>query len=95
MKIYEVEELINKYGEGTTLREVLDKMKGNDKHKCPKCKGKGYLVETYNAYPTCLPDSGFVYKEGLREITCDLCEGKGYTNKEYKPKIKTEIIGWE
>lgn len=95
MKIFEIEELIKKYGEKANLIDVLNNEKGNYKYKCPKCEGKGILIETYNAYPTFLPDSGYVYKEGIREIKCDLCNSKGYTEKEYKPKMKTEIIGYE
>jgi len=42
-----------------------------------------------------LPDSGWVYKEGIRYLDCDLCNNKGYTEREYKMKTKTEIIGYE
>lgn len=58
-------------------------------------KGEGRIKETYNAYPPDLPDSGWVYKEGIRYLDCDLCNNKGYTEREYKTKTKTEIIGYE
>ena len=41
----------------------------------------------YNAYPSGLPDSGFVYEEGTKIIDCDLCNGEGYTSIKYIPKM--------
>lgn len=34
-------------------------------------------------------------EEGVKYTDCDLCHNKGYTAHEYKPKTKTEIIGYE
>lgn len=93
-----LDKLIHDYGNHAYLSDVKDmyirkqKMRG---YKCPKCNGKGYVVTEYNAYPSGLPDSGWVYKPGYDYKECDLCNGTGYTFKQYKPKVKTEIIGYE
>jgi len=92
-----LETLIQKYGPDTTLSEAQKSYneKKNVGYKCPKCGGKGYIVKEYNAYPSGLPDSGWVYKPGYDYQMCDLCKGDGYTLIQYKPKIKTEIVGYE
>lgn len=87
-----------RYGPNTTLKEAI--IKYQDEHYkgkfvCPKCNGNGYTVTEYNAYPSGLPDSGWVYKPGYDYEECDLCNGKGYTEKEYKAKTETKIIGYE
>ena len=93
-EIKKLEQYCNKYGPDTTLKEVLNIVKKNS-ILCPKCCGKGYTVTEYNAYPPNLPVSGWVYQAGYDYQICDICKGYGYTEKEYKPKIKTEIIGYE
>lgn len=87
-KISVVEDLIKKYGEDMTLGECLKKFRGDKLFECPKCHGKGGYVVTYNAYPSGLPDSGWVYEEGKKTVSCDLCHGKGYTDVKYVPKMK-------
>lgn len=64
-------------------------------HECPKCKGDGVLQIRYNAYPNGLPDSGWVEDWKIKTIDCDVCEGHGYTKKEMKPIVKTEVLGYE
>ena len=96
----DIQELINKYGPDTTLKEVLDKVNESSpyrflKYRCPKCSGLGYTVKEYNAYPSGLPDSGWVYEAGYDYDICNLCKGMGWTAREYKPKIKTTIVGYE
>lgn len=93
MKINEVKGLIDQYGEQATLGEILKKVQGNKIFKCPKCRGKGYVIVEYNCYPRGLPDSGFVYKPGYKNKKCNLCNGEGYTSHEYKPKMIQD--GWE
>lgn len=44
-------------------------------------------------YPSGLPDSGWVEDWRYREVKCDLCNGEGYTEHEYKPKMIQD--GWE
>lgn len=61
--------------------------------KCAKCHGKGTVSVKYNAYPTGLPDSGWVDDWQYKDVQCDLCKGVGWTEKEYKPKMVQE--GWE
>lgn len=93
LKIKDVLELRDCYGGEVTLDQVVAHIQGNKTHKCPKCKGLGYTVEEYNKYPTGLPDSGWVYEPGYRNITCDLCHGEGYTEQEFKPRMVQD--GWE
>lgn len=93
MKICEIEQLISEYGELTTLGYILKKVQGNRVHKCPKCNGKGNISVKYNAYPSNLPDSGWVEDWQYKDVTCDLCDGEGYTEHAYKPKMVQD--GWE
>ena len=92
-----LEKLIRSYGPSTTLKEAQERYNKKNKvgYKCPKCGGCGYIVTEYNAYPSGLPDSGWVYKPGYDYKMCDLCKGDGYTLKEYKAKTETKIIGYE
>jgi len=53
-------------------------------HKCPKCAGSGKRQEKYDAYPSNLPDSGFVEKIQIRHVECDLCKGIGYTKEKFE-----------
>ena len=92
MKTNEVIQLLDTYG-NITLKELVERVQGTRIHKCPQCEGRGFIVEYYNAYPSGLPDSGWVYEEGRRELCCNLCKGHGYTEKEYKPKLVQQ--GWE
>lgn len=94
MRIYELEELVSLYGPYMTLEDLVDALKGDRVHKCPKCHGKGFNLEYYNSYPSGLPDSGFVYQKASREIKCDLCHGFGYTEDLYKERTETKIIGY-
>ena len=93
--IQAVEEITGMFGEDMKLGEVKKHLLGNKVHRCPKCHGKGYTVEEYNAYPTNLPDSGCVYEAGYRNIPCDLCNSQGWLEKEMKPKYKKVLDGYE
>lgn len=81
MKKIEIEQLIKTHGD-IKFSILLNKLYKHKIYKCPKCDGTGQ--KEYNAYPSGLPDSGFVYKQGFRD--CDLCEGHGYTEKKYLSK---------
>lgn len=88
-----VKRLIEEYGgRDTTVGTILDYLLNITPYKCPSCDGLGKTKETYNAYPSGLPDSGFVYQEGVRYHICELCNGIGYTQKKYVPKM---IDGWK
>ena len=95
MKIIDIEELIEVYGKDATLEEVLKKKKGDYIYKCPKCEGKGYVLERYDAYPFRSFDSGWANGWKYREVVCDLCNGRGYTKEEYKRKTKIVFDGYE
>jgi hypothetical protein len=91
--LYKLSELINKYGANATLEYVFERNQGPNKHKCPKCNGRGYIKCTYNAYPSGLPDSGWVYEEAFKDVKCDVCDGIGYTKEEMIPNYVQE--GWK
>jgi hypothetical protein len=92
MKVVELHNLLQAYG-NKTIGEIIEAK--NMPYKCPKCEAKGYTTETYDAYPKGFPDSGWATDIRTRKVDCDLCCGHGYTAKEYKPKYKTELIGYE
>lgn len=89
MKINDVKALIVDYGENATLKDVLKNVQGNRKYQCPKCSGSGKITIRRNAaeYWECC-DRYVDYS-----VVCDLCNGEGYTEHEYKPKMVQD--GWE
>lgn len=89
VKICDVVRLCKIYGENTTLTELLKEIQGNKIHKCPKCSGTGKITKKRNKaqYWECCDD--YEYYDG----ECDLCNGQGYTEHMYKPKMIQD--GWE
>lgn len=89
MKIYEAIRLRNTYGGNKTLDELVDEVQGNKIHKCPKCNGSGNVTQRVNRaqYWECC--ARYEYETH----PCDLCNGEGYTEHEYKPKMIQD--GWE
>jgi DnaJ-class molecular chaperone len=61
------------------------------KKKCPHCEGKTVcergkpydrlFTSSYRSCPTCLKAQGYEPKEKL-VVTCSICEGKGYIDRE-------------
>jgi predicted nucleic-acid-binding Zn-ribbon protein len=92
MKTADLHALLTQYG-NKPIAEIIE-IQGRP-YKCPKCDGKGYTRESYNAYPSGFPDSGWVIDLQYKNVDCKLCDSHGYTQKELKPVIKTEIIGYE
>ena len=84
---YDIQQLINEFGPDITLKDVLDRVKGKYIYKCPKCNGKGTISVKYNAYPSGLPDSGWVDDWKYKDVKCDLCNGKGYTAIKYRIRM--------
>lgn len=93
LTIGQVKELKDCYGGDTTIDQILAHIQGNKKYRCPKCEGAGYVAVPYNAYPEGLPDSGWATDWKYKKVTCDLCNGEGYTEHEYKPRMVQD--GWE
>ena len=89
MKIHEAICLRDDYGGKTTLDDLVKRIQGNKIHRCPKCGGSGTIIKRVNRaqYWECCDD----YVE--KEVTCDLCNGEGYTEKIYKPRMVQD--GWE
>ena len=89
MKVREAIALMKEYGAKTTLEEVVKIVQGNRIHKCPKCGGTGTVTKRKNTaqYWECCENWKYY------ETTCDLCNGEGYTEHEYKPKMIQD--GWE
>lgn len=94
MRAYDVKKIIDINGD-MMLSELFERMKNGNQFECPKCEGKGYTTKMVNTYPSGLPDSGWVQDLQPVDKDCDICNGIGYTRKQMKPKIKTEIIGYE
>lgn len=95
MKLYacDVIEIRDFYGGDTTLDRLVELVQKNRIYKCPKCNGRGKVSIKYNSYPDNMPDSGWVVKWAYKDIPCDLCDGEGYTEKKYKPRMVQD--GWE
>lgn len=91
--IKKLENAILDYGD-IHLSQYIRKIKGEYIHKCPKCHGFGYVIEEYDAYPPNLPDSGWAQDIQHRKVMCDLCHGRGYTEKKYKENRKVIIDGY-
>lgn len=89
MKICEAVRLCKIYGEDTTLAELQKEIQGNKIHKCPKCSGTGKITKKRNKaqYWECCDDYEYY------DVECDLCNGQGYTEHMYKPKMIQD--GWE
>lgn len=94
MKTYDIIMLIETHGD-MKLSELVKMMLGDRLYTCPECKGKGVFRKAHNSYPSGLPDSGWVFDEKYmyyRDENCTLCEGHGYTVKEFVPKMIQQ--GW-
>ena len=89
MKICDVVRLCKTYGENTTLAELQKEIQGNKIHKCPKCSGTGKITKKRNKaqYWECRDDYEYY------DVECDLCNGQGYTEHMYKPKMIQD--GWK
>lgn len=88
-KINDIKTLIKVYGESATLKDVLKKVQGDRKYKCPKCGGSGEITTRKNVakYWECCD------RYECYSTKCDLCNGEGYTEHEYKPKMVQD--GWQ
>ena len=88
-----IERLISKYGENTSLLNIYNRLKVERPYKCPKCKGTGDMN-------ICVDPGHLNIDERhklpvFKSISCDLCDGWGYTKTEKKPITKTRVIGYE
>lgn len=88
---YTVRDLMRRYGDQARLVDILNGFRPIG-FKCPQCEGRGVIDETYNAYPPGLPDSGWGYREGHRDVKCPLCDGTGAVPKKMKPHMVQD--GW-
>lgn len=79
------------YGNNINCDEVINKIIGN-KYICPACNGEGVIRTKYDAYPAGLPDSGWAHDWQFKDVKCSLCNGEGFTDKKYVPKMVQD--GW-
>lgn len=93
MKIIELDRMMSIYGD-VKLSVIRNNLLKNTPHICPKCNGHGCTSEQYNAYPSGLPDSGWVQDIRSRDVKCTVCNGEGYTPKLLRAIIKTEVTGY-
>ena len=81
-----IRELARDLGPSTTLEQILNEAQKQYPYVCPKCTGSGEVEEAY--YP-CPKDDWPSY----HMVTCDLCEGRGFTKKKIVPKMVKD--GWK
>jgi len=95
--IYQLDELIKKYGSNVTLEEVKNELLQETPYKCPVCDGKGTVEYTYKSYPNGRPEMWWTGEEDFEvkksERECELCHGLGYTKDKYTAKM--EQTGWK
>lgn len=85
IKIIDLENLIDEYGD-KNIGSIIETMKGNKKYKCPDCKGTGTKKSVFRQGMLGW-DTIYDYKK------CELCNGFGYTEYQFKPKLIQD--GWE
>lgn len=88
---YEIQNFMTKYGDELPSK-LLESYKRPIGYVCPNCHGLGVIQERYNAYPSGLPDSGWVVDWQYRDVTCTVCLGRGYNKTRLVPKIVQN--GW-
>jgi len=70
------------------LSELQRMIQGDRAHKCPKCIGKGTV-------PICVRPAEMGYWDAeYVDRNCGVCGGHGYTSREVKPVIRTEVVGY-
>lgn len=104
LKLKDLVELRELYGEHAELRHVIRHEAGTDVlYECPECKGSGVVKEEHWR-DTGEWLHGGVFPEAKYEkyeewVSCKFCGGHGYVTKKYKPKMVkkeyTEQEGWE
>lgn len=93
IRIADVMALVDRFDRSTTLGQLLSMVKSQYPHKCPKCEGKGFEVVRVNTYPSGLPDSGWVDQMEDFNVTCDICNGQGFTKERLIAKpVKVEYV---
>ncbi len=79
--------------DGTSFNTEQDCLLHEGKFVCPACSGKGTTRVKYNAYPSGLPDSGWVEDWQYKYTDCTTCSGKGHTAAQLRPV--TAVVGYE
>lgn len=93
LKIPDLVWLNNEHGSNQTLGGLLAEKMNKLPHRCPKCNGHAGAQVRYNAYPSNLPDSGWVDDWKYKWVDCDLCKGEGYTAQELVAKpVQVEYV---
>lgn len=87
MKVKHLFELMEQYGD-LSISEIIKKKQGSKLFECPKCKGFGTETKVIRGEWGYTPDT-------YTTVDCPVCNGFGYTDRQLKPKTKTEIIGYE
>lgn len=88
MKIRQLEEIQKQFG-NRPIADIIEEMKGDNIYECPKCKGKGTERKLVRQ-----GDYGYTDDE-YKDIDCPVCKGIGFTNRKMKPKVVTEVVGYE
>lgn len=77
--------------EKTTFDDLVKLMQGNKIHRCPKCGGSGTIIKRVNRAQYWERCADYVEKE----VTCDLCNGEGYTEKNIQTQNGTGWMGMQ
>lgn len=88
-----IEKIVFESNDGQVFNSKIECIHHEGNYVCPKCKSLGTVKGRYNAYPSGLPDSGWVDDWKYKDVTCNVCNGKGYTETKLKPIIK--VVGYE
>lgn len=74
-----IRRLIDRYGQGACLVNVLREVSTDMPHVCIKCHGQGFVFKNIN---TCKHKLGHY----IARVQCDLCNGYGNTKHEYEAR---------
>jgi hypothetical protein len=85
-----MEMLLEKHG-NINLEDLIELVKGDRKHECPCCCGRGYYVikDGWSMAISADDISEMTYKD----VQCSTCNGYGYTKQRKKAHFVQE--GWE
>lgn len=90
--LYQIGRMIDHHGDGEiedlVWKHYAEFMKG--KFICPKCHGDSTIPKEKELID---PMSGWPYKTETIDVPCDLCGGKGWTEKELKPVMG--VVGYK
>lgn len=92
LTINRLKEPKEEYGGNTTIDQLLEFVQPSKRYVCPRCKGDGFITIKYDP-DFCIdsftnPHWNLAHDDfhdwRYKNRSCTLCNGKGYTEEEYK-----------